>query len=194
MSVSIETDRLLLRPNRREDIDALHTIWTDPDVRRYLWDDVVISREAAKSTVEKSIDSWRRHGFGHWVVERISRRGEPIGHCGLQLGSGPLEGNELLYGLLPDFWGKGYATEAARAALRFGFRHCGMKRIVAGADPPNAASFSVMERLGMRFEKRAMIDALEVICYQIEAGDFRTSQERFEIVSDEGGPSRSSRE
>jgi ribosomal-protein-alanine N-acetyltransferase len=74
--------------------------------------------------------------------------GELIGYCGL-LHLGVTGRVELLYALLPGCWGRGLATEAARACLRFALEETGLERVVAGADPPNAASLRVIEKLGM---------------------------------------------
>ena len=75
---------------------------------------------------------------------------------------------ELLYGLLPEFWHQGYATEASRAVLQHGFQVCGLTKIYAGADPPNEASFRVMKNLGMVFAKRMILNGKEAIYYCLE--------------------------
>ena len=83
----VETARLTLVPFSLDDVDALHRLWTDPDVRRYLWDDVVISRDRAEETVLNSIESAGRSGAGLWVAR--SRPGaELVGFCGLMLRAG----------------------------------------------------------------------------------------------------------
>ncbi len=76
-----------------------------------------------------------------------------IGFCGLLFVRESGEA-EILYGLERKVWGEGFAVEAARAAIRFGFEHARLSRIPANADEPNVASIKVMERLGMRFEGR----------------------------------------
>src|SRR5262249_49467004 len=116
---AIDTARLRLRPYRESDLDALHALWTDPQVRRYLWDDAVIERRLAAEVMRASIASTDALGFGHWAVCR-GNGGALIGFCGFR----PLDDSadiELLYGLAPPHWGRGLATEAARAMLRFGF-------------------------------------------------------------------------
>ncbi len=159
----LETRRLRLRPYGVEDVDGLHRLWTDPEVKRYLWDDDVISRERAESVVRESIACFEAHSFGQWVV--LPRRGETlIGFCGFRF-FGDKREVELLYGIAPAYWGQGLATEAAGAVLRFGFEECGFDRVYAGADPPNAASFRVMEKLGMEFVGRRHVDGLEAIYY-----------------------------
>jgi ribosomal-protein-alanine N-acetyltransferase len=169
--LQIETVRLRLRPAAPSDIDDLHRLWTDPDVRRYLWDDVVISRERAAEVVKESLASLSTERLGHFVV---SPRVEEtlIGFCGLRR-FGPERDVEVLFGIQPARWGRGFATEAARTMLRYGFEEAGLDRIFAGADPPNAASFRVMEKLGMRFAKRLVIGGREAIYWDIARADLR---------------------
>ena len=145
----IQTQRLELVPFREEDVDALHHHWTDPDVRRWLWDDVVIPRERAAETVRWAIESAEEKGVGMWSLFLREGDGGLIGFCGFRA-LPDLDDIELLYSLYPAYWGRGLATEASRAALDFAFRELRVSRVYAGADPPNAESFKVMERLGMR--------------------------------------------
>jgi [ribosomal protein S5]-alanine N-acetyltransferase len=171
----IETARLRLRPCVESDIDALYRLWTDPDVRRYLWDGVVITREQAAEVVGASAESFGAHGFGQWVI--LARGGgELIGFCGLRHFGEPPE-VEVLYGLAPQFWGRGLATEAARAMLADGFGRLGLERIYAGADPPNAASLRVMEKAGMAFDRRTRVNGLEAVYFVARREDFQPGGE-----------------
>ena len=159
----LETERLLLIPFDREHVPFLHRLWTDPEVRRYLWDDRIISVDEAAEVVEASLQ-----GPGMWVLRRD---GEDIGFCGLRsIGdSDDPPQVEILYALLPAHWRQGLATEASREVLRYAFEDLGLDRVYAGADPPNARSFPVMERLGMTFDSRREIHGLDAIYYVIHA-------------------------
>ncbi len=141
-----------MRPYRADDLDALHALWTDPGVRRWLWDDQIIDRDTAAAAMQESIDCTTAHGFGHWAM---SWRDDEalIGFCGLRLVDGGPE-LELMYGLYPTLWGKGLVTEAAVAWLDRGFNDLGRERIWALTDAPNTRSEAVMRRLGMRFVER----------------------------------------
>jgi ribosomal-protein-alanine N-acetyltransferase len=161
-SISLETQRLLLSPFSTTDADALHQFWIDPFVRKFLWDDQIIPLETATEIIQASIQSFADHKFGFW---KLSLKGTPelIGFCGLrhmECSPGEASEIEILYGLNPEHWGKGLATEAAAAVLRYGFEEMSLDRICAGADPPNEASFRVMKRLGMRFERRTTIQEM----------------------------------
>ncbi|MDZ7362374.1 MAG: GNAT family N-acetyltransferase [candidate division KSB1 bacterium] len=168
--LQIQTRRLNMRPFTMNEVDALHRLWTDPHVRKYLWDDIVISQEQAAAVVESSIASFAQRGFGFWAMFPKDRD-EVIGFCGFRLFDDPPE-VEILYGVNPEYWGKGLATEASQALLRCGFEEHGFERIYAGADPPNAASFRVMEKCGMTFAKRMIINNIEVIYYVISREAF----------------------
>ena len=117
------------------------------------------------------IDSFDRHGFGFWGVRE--RGGEElIGFCGLRYVE-PGADVEILYGIDPPLWGRGYATEAARALLAWAFRETGLTRILAGADAPNRASFRVLEKLGMRYDGLRPTVAGDAACWVIERSEFR---------------------
>ncbi len=150
-SYAIETARLRLRPLVAEDLDAIHGIWVEPGVRKYLWDGERISREKAETVLASSIESFENYGFGIWAV--IHReKGDLIGFCGFRFLDDTPE-IELLYGISTPYWGTGLATEAARAAIRYGFEEVGLDRILGIADRENIASRRVLEKAGMRFEQ-----------------------------------------
>jgi RimJ/RimL family protein N-acetyltransferase len=159
---SVVTTRLRLTPFCRDDIPFLHRLWTDPGVRRFLWDDRVISIDEAADVVEASETSFRERDFGFWTVVRDD---EPIGFVGFREFPPSIE---LLYALLPQHWGQGLATEASRAALDFVFKRCPFTEVYAGTDPPNAASLRVIERLGMRFHSRRTIHGLHAVYFVLQ--------------------------
>lgn len=177
----IETDRLRLRPVYDIDLDALHALWTNEHVRKYLWDDKVITRDQAREQLDLSRTSFAEHGFGHWA---ISHTGDDdlIGFAGLRHFDDPPE-VEVLYGFCPDHWGKGLATEATMAVLRYGFEERQLERIYGGADPPNKRSFAVMERVGMQFEKRMRIGGVETIYHVVSRADFASEGALYRVTS-----------
>lgn len=162
----LETARLLLRPFQDGDEDALYAQWNDPEVRRYLFDERPLERETVREQVERSQSSFARDGFGLFLLALRERPEEPVGFAGLRRFGD--EGEvELLYALLPTHWGRGLATEAARAVLRFGFERVGLAEVLAGADPDNTASFRVMERLGMELAREVDLRGRPVRYYRI---------------------------
>ena len=148
----LQTESALLRAVQLADVDALHQLWTTPEVRRYLWDHVIISRDTAEQVIESHLDIMHRLGIGYWLVHEPSpAQGEaPVaGFCGFRImDEGPEI--ELMYGLLAEYWGKGIATEACGAALEYLWRETRYQQVYARTDPPNQRSVRVMVRLGMR--------------------------------------------
>ena len=148
----ILTERLMLRPFAAEDADELHALFTDLDVRRYLLDDEVVSRSWIEEEIAASEARFEEIGHGLWTIRR---RGEEhiIGFVGFRPFFDPPE-IQLLYGLLPQAWGSGLATEASAAVLARAFGGLGFSDVVAATDVPNVSSIRVLERLGFREWKR----------------------------------------
>jgi RimJ/RimL family protein N-acetyltransferase len=163
---TLSTARLVLRPISPSDVDALHCFWTDPSVRKYLWDNEIISRDTVVEIVRASDACFRELGSGLFAFELASEPGQLVGFCGLRHMDGT-DDIELLYGVLPRYWGEGLVTEAAREVLRHGFETCGLERIMGATDTPNQRSVRVMQRLGMVFEGRREYKGLDTVFYTI---------------------------
>lgn len=133
----IETERLTIRPLVPDDAAALLAVWGDPENERFVGSTMPTSVEEVRSWLSR----WSQWG----VWEKAT--GELVGDCGLHFDEGFQEW-ELSYGLRRDRWGRGYATEAARACVRHGFDEMGLEKIVADVDPGNTASQHVLEKLG----------------------------------------------
>jgi RimJ/RimL family protein N-acetyltransferase len=171
MGPELETARLRLRPFTRADVDALHAHWTEPEVLRYLWDGVVIARAQAAAIVEESIASFAARRFGMWVV-MAQDGGRLVGFSGLR----PIPERtdvELYYGLSRPYWGRGFATEAARAVLRHGFEEAELDPIYVRTDGPNVESVAVMKRLGARYPRTDRVGAFgSTVTYVIRRDEF----------------------
>jgi [ribosomal protein S5]-alanine N-acetyltransferase len=148
----IETARLRLRPLAKADVDELHALWSSPEVRKYLWDDEVIAHQRTSSLVEESLRLFAAHGYGLWGA-RLLDRGELVGFGGFWYFHTPPK-LELLYGIAPEHWNRGLATEIAQALVRYGFEELEFPEVRASTNAPNAASVSVLEKAGLRFERR----------------------------------------
>lgn len=148
----MNTSRLTLQPLTANHRHALHALWTLPEVRRYLWDNEIIPLEMVQSIVDESMAAAERNEYGLWMAFEKGKN-ELIGFTGFWPFFDPPQ-IQLIYGLAPGVWGKGYATEMGKAMIEYGFERHGYSEIVAATDPPNKASVRVMERLGMVFWKQ----------------------------------------
>ena len=178
--MEIQTTRLRLHPYTKDDLDALHRLFTDPDVRRYLLDDEVVPRAFVEHEIEENLALFETHGFGQCGL-RLKDEDVLIGFCGYRFFHDPPE-LHLIYGIAPAYWGRGLAAEAARAMIRFGFEECSLDAVIAAADPPNKASFRVMEKCGMTFQKRIDVDGLDTIYYTIARDDYQADEAFYRIA------------
>jgi len=142
----LTTERLVLRPVTAHDHAALLAHWTEPDVRRFLFDGATLSAAEVAETIEDSARDFAVGGYGVWLIGEEHGTGL-VGTAGLR----PLEdlGLEIFYSLAPGSWGHGYATEAARAVVEHALGPLGLPEVLAEVDEGNAASVAVVKRLGM---------------------------------------------
>jgi [ribosomal protein S5]-alanine N-acetyltransferase len=143
----IETERLILRPFEPErDAEQMLEVYGDPAVMRYIPEDVYRSLAAVRATLERYAREQESRGFSFWAV--VERGGHVIGDAGF--GVFAQTGDvELGYSFRRDRWGRGYATEAARACLDAALAHLDVARVVAVVDAENQRSARVAERIGM---------------------------------------------
>jgi ribosomal-protein-alanine N-acetyltransferase len=140
------TERLLIRPFTPADLEAIHTVYADPEVMRYI-PGGPCDRAGTLARLQSLIEHQEEHSFSKWaVVEK--ERDEVIGDCGLQyLAGGP--DIELGFHIARSQWGRGYAAEAGRACLAWA-RAERRERVVAIVAPANRPSIRVLEKIGMR--------------------------------------------
>jgi RimJ/RimL family protein N-acetyltransferase len=159
VTVSLRTARLLLRPWRATDLVPLAAMSADPEVMEFLTP--FADRAALAAWAARRLDGhWRDHGFGQWVVELPGAAGF-VGIVGLAVvpyAAHFTPAVEIAWRLARSVWGRGYATEAARAALDYGFGVLGLDEIVSVTVPQNWRSRRVMERLGMTRESEDDFD------------------------------------
>ena len=149
---SLPTDRLLLRGWRDADREPFAALNADPEVMAHF--PSRLSRGTSDMLIDGAVEGWAANGFGLWALERRAD-GRFLGFTGLARPSFEahfMPAVEVGWRLARDAWGHGYATEAARAALEFGFETVGLGEIVSFTVPDNVRSRAVMERLGMRHD------------------------------------------
>jgi ribosomal-protein-alanine N-acetyltransferase len=168
-SGELRTARLVLRAFAPADEAALLALWNDPDVGRFLWDGRPVPAARVSAQIDESRRAFAEGGIGLYTARLVAAPDAVIGAVGLaRIGGQP--DPELLYALLPALWGRGLATEAATEVLRVAFEVVGLEIVRAGADPPNVASFRVMARLGMTYERSTTVGELPVRYYMIRRG------------------------
>jgi RimJ/RimL family protein N-acetyltransferase len=173
MDLMLTTSRSRLTPLGPADLEPVHALWTDGDVRRYLFDGEVISREKTAELLAASAENFARHQYGLWGLRTSGGPGDLAGFCGLRP-SEEIPPIELLYALDPRHWRQGLATEAGMAVLGYAFAGLHLDRVAAATDVPNVASARVLERLGMVFDHRGLLNDLPTLFYWTTADRFRT--------------------
>lgn len=153
--VVVTTPRLLLRTFRPDDLPLYAALNTDPEVVRYLGGP--LSREDSDDIAAWAQELHAKEGIGLMAIERRDD-GAFLGMCGLHhLGWYPND-IEIGWRLAHEYWGHGYATEAATGWLDHGFGPLGFTRVISVTDPPNVRSIAVMRRLGMVYDHEADLD------------------------------------
>ena len=147
---TLVTERLVLRPWREADVDAVRRITTDEAAARFIGG--TTPPWQAFRTVCTFIGHWTLRGFGFFAVERRAES-DCIGWCGPWKPEG-WPGNEIGYSLVPEAWGQGYASEAAAASLAWAYDHAGWNDAMSCIDDGNAGSQGVARRLGATLEAR----------------------------------------
>lgn len=162
---SLETDRLTLRTLRESDFEAYAEMCGDPMVTRYVGDGQPMARPMAWRSLATMLGHWTLRGYGQWAAEDRSS-GLLVGRIGFWNPDG-WPGFELGWMLRRTYWGRGYATEGARAALRFAFDELGRSQVISLIHPDNAASIRVAERLGERPDGTTEIFGKSALIYRI---------------------------
>ena len=170
MPLPLATERLLIRPFRDDDATALHEVFGSPEVMK--WTPSPPSKDVAE-TAERlartmAFTARQPAGFGLWALE-LKGSNEFLGQVGLF----PVEGKgpevEVAYELAPRVWGHGYATEAARALIDYGFREMQLQRVVALILPANTRSRNVASKCAMTVEGPGRFYGLDLVVYAREA-------------------------
>lgn len=175
----IETERLLLRPMRLDDVDALFQVWGDPLAMRFY--PRTHTRDEVVEVINRQQARYAREGHGLYTVV-LKSTGEIVGDCGptVQEVDGASE-IEVGYHFLPRYWGNGYATEAARAARDWAFTHLACARVISLIRPVNVPSQRVAQRNGMSVTKRVVWRELEHDVWAIARSQWQ-AQSRDRLV------------
>lgn len=166
--MKIETTRLILRSFTPNDLDPFAIIMADPQVMRFSLNGPLSTKQVEEYLQQRIFAHYDKYGFGLWAV--INKEDQRlIGYAGLiQQQIDGDDKTELGYRLAPDYWGKGLATEAAKAICQFAFNQLNMNELISIIDPLNVKSISVAKRIHMQYWKEAVFHGMPVHIYRLQ--------------------------
>jgi len=169
MKLPIITERLILRKLTRDDVDNIFLLDSNPDVMKYVGVPAVSNKAESEKMIDNILNQYQKNGTGRLaVIEKESN--QFIGWSGIKLLTDEVNGfknvYELGYRFLPEFWGKGYATEAAKASLDLGFNQLNADNIYAYADVENQSSNHILTKIG--FENKGSFLDKDDLCNWFE--------------------------
>lgn len=147
----IRTERLSLRLFEDKDLDDVYKLFTDPEIQKYLSPKNRRTREQLEVSLKKFANHWNERGFGILCVTK-KESDEMLGYCGFQFFDETNE-VEILFCTRREDWNKGFATEAAKGCIKYGFEILNFDKIYAATDPQNLASQIVLKKLGMHYDE-----------------------------------------
>ena len=160
-----DTDRLAFRKWNDDDLDRLHAICSKPQVMQFVGDGQVWAKDRTLEFIRSATEMFLEHGFCQWPLTHKAD-GKLIGYCGVVKSDDALE---IGWRLAPEYWGRGLATEAARAILNHNIRKLGFQRLIATVQAMNMASIRVIEKLGMTLADTFDRDGRKVLFYSVDA-------------------------
>jgi len=167
--LQLETERLSLSRLTLDDAELVLAVWNDPTYIRYVADRGIRTVDAARAALEEgALKQFSDYGYGPFRVAMINDD-TPIGVCGLFRREG-LDEPDLGFSILPKYWRRGYAYEAARAVVSYAETEIQLTRLTAVVSPNNGASVALIEKLGLQFERMLRLpgDDDEVAIYGMQ--------------------------
>lgn len=172
--VTLETERLTLRMFREDDFEQYAGICADPEVMRFLGEGRTLNHLETWRHMAFIVGHWCLRGYGLWAVEERAS-GRLVGRIGFINPEG-WPGFELGWTLARECWGKGYATEGARAALEYAFTKMNREHVISLIHPDNLASIKVAERLGEKVKGTTELFGNELFIYGIDRETWRAAR------------------
>lgn len=159
-------DLIELQPLQAEDLEIFHETNIAPSVRRYLWDDEVITEDTALKIIEQSLEFFKTEGRGLWKILRLPDH-IYTGYAGLWHFFEKQALPQLIYALLPTNQSKGYATSAAQLIIDHAFTNLNYPELCAAVDAPNQKSHAVLKRLGFQLVDTRPVDNKPTCFYRL---------------------------
>ena len=171
MIPSVHTSLLTLIPLNPAHAEVLHRIYETEGVLRYFPTTTPPALENVRRFVLNQQEHWDKYGYGNWSILPEGEN-QIVGWAGLQF-LPELDETEVGYLLDQPFWGKGLATEAARASIQCGFEQCGLDHIIALVHPENYASRRVIDKCGMTYVETIHLWGIDLMRHRLDADDWR---------------------
>jgi len=168
--ITLETERLIMRPFAETDLDTYAEMCADPEVMRFLGGKTWTRMETWRH-IATTLGHWQLRGYGPWAVVRRDTD-ELVGRVGFLNPEG-WPGFELGWTLARPAWGNGFATEAARRALDYAFTELDRDHVISLIHPENKASLAVAHRLGEKYERDTEVMDQQVGVFGIDRKDWR---------------------
>lgn len=175
MNVFVETERLLLRELLPSDLEGMFELDSDPRVHQFLGNRPVTEKRQSLEMIEYVRRQYVEHGIGRWAVAEKAT-GQFMGWCGFKLVKDRINGRtdyyDLGYRFIQRYWGQGYASESARAALNYGFESLRLEEIIGAAQVANQASNRILQKLGFRLMEEFTYDHAVCNWYELKRRDW----------------------
>ena len=178
MKFYLETERLILRDVRDEDLEGMFELDSNPIVHTYLGKNPIKTKAQAQEAIQFIKDQYEERGIGRFAaVEKSS--GNFIGWSGLKFNTGEKEvlGDkkdfyDIGYRFIPRYWGKGYASESSFATLDFGFTELNIETMCGAAEIENIASNKVLQKIGLKFIEDFIYEGEKINWYELKKEDY----------------------
>jgi [ribosomal protein S5]-alanine N-acetyltransferase len=171
----LETPRLILREYTPEDAADILRLNSDADLMRFANKKPTATLDEALAHIAVFQQQYAENGYGRWAVV-LKTTGEHVGYCGLKYRNVEADPRrdftDIGYRFERKHWKSGFATEAARACLEFGFEKCDLQRLVGCAPVENKASIRVLERIGLQFHSAFLLEEVPSVWYQLWRADY----------------------
>ncbi|MCG8329713.1 MAG: GNAT family N-acetyltransferase [Chitinophagales bacterium] len=164
--MELRTDRLSLVPMAGDDLECFHKTNINPFVKQFLWDDEVIPESVSSDILNEVVLMFKKNKWGLWKILNIEN-GNYMGYIGLWCFFDEKQ-PQLLYALLPEYIGNGYATEASEKIINYAFNTLNFEYLIAAMDPSNQASIAVCRRLNMVLVKEKEVEGKPTLFYRLE--------------------------
>jgi len=152
MTPIIETERLILREFNVHDYKAVYKFGSNLEVQKYTGDKIIESLEEAKELIKNvSFKDYKNYGYGRWATI-YKPDNKLIGFAGLKY-LPEMDSTDIGFRFLPNYWGKGLATEASKEIIKYGFEKLELNQIIGIAHPENIGSCKVLEKIGLTLYK-----------------------------------------